>query len=547
VRFRWVDVGFVDDLGRINAEATRNTLVWTAIGLALLLAALAYFVFRFARPLYQLIGLANGLGSRDSAEVATQLKSAANEYADRGDEVGALARGLGKVGDLRSQLENQAYFDSLTELPNRSSLMAELDEKFREESDQSFAVSLLGVDHFKLINDSLGRQVGDELLAQYVDRVKAELKSDEYFARVGGDEFAVVTPMDSASGHWHKDINRRLAKAAARPFETSVGETRLSVTSGIALGHRDGGEPEKLMANADLALQDGKRNVRGSYQVFHPRLSQGFERQIQLVPELRSAVEDGSLEMAYQPVFDRTGRVITVEGFTSWDHSEMGVVPPTELLQLAENAGMISLLGEWSLERACRQIEAWRSSLEAVPSISVNVSNMYLRHEDFTNYIVNLLKTYPSAAGKLILEVDSSTLDPENAEWRQGIFASLARLGVLVSVDGFGDDYTALDVIERLDIHEVKIDRQLVAQATQHPRQLQRLQGLVDSIKGTSVVLQGIEQPEMLESIGRVDGNLFQGVALAAPMPAEYAMSLLNIAHAPVADGIGVLPVEVNA
>lgn|GEM_PF-6390815 len=195
-------------------------------------------------------------------------------------------------------------------------------------------MSLFGIDRLKLVNDSLGQQAGDELLVAYAHRVKRLLR--EYLARVGGDEFVVVTPVQNLNRHWPNEVNERIARATVKPIATSVGETRVSVTSGIALARRDGADPEKLLANVDLALQEGKRNVRGSFQIFHPRLSQGFERRVHLLPELRKAVAGGSLDMAYQPIFDRTGRVVSLEGLTRWNHPEMGVVKPNDLIQLAD-------------------------------------------------------------------------------------------------------------------------------------------------------------------------------------------------------------------
>ena len=313
------------------------------------------------------------------------------------------------------------------------------------------------------------------------------------------------------------------------------------MTSGLALAPRDGTEAEKLMANADLALDEGKRRVRGSFQEYLPRLSEGFERQTQLLPELRKAVDEGGLEMAYQPIFDRTGRVRAVEGLTRWNHPTLGVIPPSDFIPLAENSGMISSIGEWSLERACVQIDNWQKSLEEVPSISINISTMHLRHPDFVRYVARLFQAYPGSRGKLTMEVDDRIMNEDDREWHTEILEQLSSLGIVLSIDDFGNAYSSLTQLDGLNVHEVKVDRGFVARAAQSSGYLQLLHGMISLVKGQgkTVVLQGIETPEMLGALSAVDCDTFQGFALAKPMPAEYAAELFNTPHPEVAQRIG--------
>lgn len=528
-----VDVGFVDDLGRINADATRNTILFTLAALALVLVGLVFFIRRFVSPLYKLIGLANDLGTADGGSAAAELDETTRELSERQDEIGALSRGLGKVSGLRTELEHQAYFDSLTKLPVRSSLLTSLGQKLRTSASNPLGVSIVGIDGFKQVNDRLGQQAADELLISYADRLSAVLNDGEILARVGGDEFAVLSSVDPHNEQWAKELHQRLALASQDPFSTTSGEARVSTTAGITLAPRDGSDPEKLMANADLALNEGKRRVRGSFQMYEPRLSEGFERQTQLLPELRKAIDTEALEIAYQPVFDRSGRVIAVEGLTRWNHAELGVISPAEFIPLAESSGMISSIGEWSLEKACRQIKAWTKTLPEVPTVSINISTMHLRHPDFIRYVARLFNAYPAARGKLTMELDEEILSLDDSEWHREILTDLASLGILLSIDDFGNGYSSLSQLGSYGISEVKIDRRFVATAATDSAHLHLLHGMVSLVRGlgTTVVIQGIETPEMIESLAAVACNSYQGFALGKPMPAEYVSALFNAPH----------------
>ncbi len=513
-----VDVGWVDDLERINSETSDQAVALTVGLLAVLAFVCVLVMFWSFRPLHRLTEAAHALGRSDGFD------DESFELTSRRDEIGYLANGLAKVADLQRKLEFRAYNDSLTSVPNRAALVKELEDRFSSSrpGPESFAMLIVDLDGFKKVNDGLGHQAGDELLKTVAERLESVLADGEFLARLGGDEFAVLSAFSDDIRHEVDDLAERVSKQASGAFETRAGEARVSASVGVAVIPEHGRDTESAMSAADLALYDVKRSGAGAVRIYERSLSESFERQLHLVTELRLALANDHLSLAYQPIFDMAGHLTGVEGLARWNHPVEGPISPGEFIPIAESAGLIDELGSWALREACRQAERWAADGLSLPMISINVSTLQLRQPNFVASIAELLAAHPAARGRLCLELTESVLADQTGWYRQ-VLADLTALGISTSIDDFGTGYSSLSYLRNLPVDQVKIDRSFITAATKDPEHRQLLSGIVGLGKGLGlqVVLEGIETDEEFETVRHLDCDTLQGFLLGRPMAPE--------------------------
>lgn len=525
-----VDVGWVDDLNRINGEAADRAVAAMVILLGAVAVVCVVVMFYAFRPLHRLTEVAHALGSGDD-DPSIQLTG-------RRDEIGYLARGLTKVADLQRSLEQRAYNDVLTAIPNRAALVQELEKRFEDVSvgdltTSAFALLIIDLDGFKEVNDGLGHQAGDELLAAIAASLKSSLMPGEFVARLGGDEFALLSAIDPTIEATIDELAKRVTSSTSGLFETSAGDAYVTASIGIALIPRHGTTSAQAMSHADLALYGVKRNVRGAAMVYEMHLSTSFKRRLYLVSELRQALEQQSLRLEYQPLYDTTGKLCSFEGLARWTHEVEGPISPAEFIPIAENVGLIDQLGNWALEEGCKQLSAWAEEHDDVPCVSINVSILQLRDSRFVEAVSKLLDRYPAARGRLSLELTESVLLPRENDWHRDVLGALSEMGVHLAIDDFGTGYSSLNYLHELVVDQVKIDRTFVVSAAGDPRQAQLLAGIVGLGKGLglSVVLEGVETVEELALAQDLECDLVQGYLLGKAMPPDAAVALFGISH----------------
>lgn len=525
-----VDVGWVDDLNRINGEAADRALAAMVILLGAVALVCVVVMFYSFRPLHRLTEVAHALGSGDD--------DPSIELTERRDEIGYLARGLTKVADLQRSLERRAYNDALTAIPNRAALVQELDKRFEEVAvgdpmTSAFALLIIDLDGFKEVNDGLGHQAGDELLIAIAASLKSSLMPGEFVARLGGDEFALLSAIDPTIEARIDELAKRVTSSTSGLFETSAGDAYVTASIGIALIPRHGTTSVQAMSHADLALYGVKRNVRGAAMVYETHLSTSFKRRLYLVSELRRALEQQSLRLEYQPLYDTTGKLCSFEGLARWTHEVEGPISPAEFIPVAENVGLIDQLGNWALEEGCKQLSAWADEHGDVPCVSINVSILQLRDPRFVESVSKLLDRYPAARGRLSLELTESVLLPRENDWHRDVLGALSNMGVHLAIDDFGTGYSSLNYLHELVVDQVKIDRTFVVSAAGDPRQAQLLAGIVGLGKGLglSVVLEGVETVEELALAQDLQCDLVQGYLLGKAMPPDAAVALFGISH----------------
>ena len=526
-----VDVGWVDDLNRINAASARRAAAATALLLLVLAAVGVVVMFCRFRPMYHLTLFANGLATGD-VDSDVDLSS-------RHDEIGYLAQGLAKVASLQTSLRERAYTDNLTGIPNRAALVDELRDRFESMAEQpsadaNFAVLVVDLDGFKEVNDGLGHQAGDEVLVGVAEALTEATGEGEFLARLGGDEFAVLSRSGGSTRPAATELASRLQAAITKTFVTSGGNARLEASIGICLVPQDATNATDALRLADLALYEVKRSGGTATQFYDPSLLVSFERRLFLTKELRLALAtEGTITQVYQPLYDTTGRVRAVEALARWTHPVEGAIPPGEFVPLAESLGLVAELGTIVLDQACRQIADWQREFATVPCMSVNVSSMQLADPQFPGQVRAALDRHGIRPDQLCLEVTESVLIPGRNAPHRRVLGELVGMGLSLAIDDFGTGYSSLTYLHELVVDQVKLDRSFVHSVVDDPKQARLVKGIIGLAKNLDlcVVLEGVETERELAFGLANDCDLMQGFFLARPMSAEMVARGFDQTH----------------
>jgi diguanylate cyclase (GGDEF)-like protein/PAS domain S-box-containing protein len=449
------------------------------------------------------------------------IESTISRYrdADSADRLLITARDVSDQVALRRQVTHLTFNDGLTGLPNR----AYLEDRARA-ADTGPAVAgaiFLDLDGFTSVNDSVGHGAGDLVLAQAARRLRATVPPQHTVARWGGDEFAVLAE-GAASAQEIVDIAERLAGAIpAAPFRVADRDISLTASIGVALAGRDSEDDADghLLRNADVAMARAKESGGGRVQVFAAHMHADVVRRLELASDLRAAIAADGLELEYQPVVELgTGRVVGAEALIRWSRGGEPV-PPEDFLGVAEDCGLITLIGSWVLREACLQAAAWRDAGRPV-WVSVNCSLRQVTAAGFAESVVLALQEAGLPPDALTLEVTERVLI--EGEGLDGL-AELRRRGVRLAIDDFGTGYASLAYLRRLPADIIKIDPSFVAGLGTDPilAMLTRTIVGVGHDLGIQVVAEGIEQPEQFELLREMGCGLGQGYLVGAPMPAH--------------------------
>ena len=421
-----------------------------------------------------------------------------------------------RVRSAAQQTEHLSLHDPLTGLPNRLYFQQRLERRL--ETAGSAAVLLMDLDRFKEVNDTLGHDVGDQLLQQVGQRLRGLEQEETVVARLGGDEFAVLLAGDDVHV---EGMVQRITRDFSRPVRLDDIELDVSASMGIAVAPRDGSSAALLLRRAEVAMYDAKRRLAGVEHYSSDR-DPYSPRRLTLINDLSRALADGSLELHYQPQVElSTGRVTGVEALLRWQHPVWGSIPPDEFIPLAEHTGLIRPLTAFVLETAVQQCAAWRAAGTPVV-MAVNISMRNLLEPELSDVVARLLVRANLPAGMLKLEVTESAIvaDTERA---LGALERLVALGLSISVDDFGTGYSSLTRLRRLPVHEVKIDRTFVRNLADDSADLAIVRAVISlgHDLGLRVVAEGVEDQGAWSVLEELRCDLVQGYLLARPMPAE--------------------------
>ncbi|NIJ78772.1 diguanylate cyclase (GGDEF)-like protein [Xanthomonas campestris] len=431
-----------------------------------------------------------------------------------------LSRSLAQAN---AELVLAALHDPLTRLPNRVLLHEHVLQRIdRAQRDgQRFAVVLINLDGFKAINDGYGHHFGDQLLVAVAERMRAHQRAHGSLARLGADEFVLVSaiadPEDAAA------IAAHLLQALAVPFLVADQELRLSSSVGIALYPEGAGSEHQLMTHADAAMRHAKQAGRNRYSFFEHSMTGTTRERLQLLQDLPRALELGQFVLHYQPKYCADdGRPIGAEALIRWQHPEHGLVPPDSFIPLAERSGMIGPLGSWVLQQACRQMRAWREAGHGHWRVAVNLSAMQLASPSLLDEVTAILADCAIPPAQLTLEITES-MAMRDAEACLRTLDQLNTLGVRIAIDDFGTGYSNLMYLRRLPAHELKIDRSFVQAMDNGPEDIAIVAAVV-ALAHTmrlQVVAEGVETMAQRNTLERLGCDQLQGYLLGRPMDAE--------------------------
>ena len=492
-------------------------------------------------------------GMDDVSSVDAAYRSGATDFIAKpitwaliGHRVRYLLRGYQIVRDLKAaegRIRRLAYFDSLTGLPNREHfrhrLASELEIAKRDE--RSLALLCIDLDNFKRINDTLGHGVGDELLRTVASRLREALRTsdavgragpegaDENLSRLGGDEFMVLLSDISALAQTGV-VAERIVRTITQPMRLTQHEVLVTPSIGIALYPADGSDHETLVRNADLAMYFAKRQGPGTFAFFAATMSAGALKRLTIEGKLREAIANNELSLQFQPQFDlSTGLISSMEALLRWNNAELGAVPPSEFIPIAEETGQILPIGEWVLRTACAQAKAWHDEGLPATRMAVNVSVLQLSRRDFPEVVRSVLDQTGLQPELLELEITESAIMQNEAMTEEALH-QLKKIGVKIAIDDFGTGYSSFSRLKEFPIDRLKIDRSFV----QHLHSRGEDQAITSAIIAMAktlqleVVAEGVEESAQLMVLQDERCTLAQGFLLGRPLASSEARLLLR-------------------
>jgi diguanylate cyclase (GGDEF)-like protein/PAS domain S-box-containing protein len=467
------------------------------------------------------------------------------EVAEGGDASGWMIGTLQDITEQKAaqeQILHLASYDSLTGLANRHLFMERLARAIHsaKKHDRRVGLLYLDLDKFKRINDTLGHAAGDTMLRGVADVLldnvrgsdivcRVERKHDPEISRLGGDEFTVLLSHISDAED-AGDVARRVLESLPAPMTIEGHEISPTASIGIAVYPMDGRDSETLLKNADTAMYHAKDLGRNNYQFYNDSMNRASIRKLTLETQLRRAIDQGGLELAYQPRVDlSSGEVVGVEALLRWNHPELGKVAPREIIPLAEETGLIVPIGEWVLEAACEQAKAWQNEGYEPLLLSANVSSRQFIHHDLRKTVSSALQRSGLSPEQLEIEITESLLlqDDENTAL---ILRDLRAIGVRVALDDFGTGYSSLSYITRFPLDTVKMDRCFVRDVDSDPsaRGISEAVINVAHTLGARVVAEGVDALEQADVLQAQGCDEFQGFLFSGAVPPEDFVRFLT-------------------
>lgn len=453
------------------------------------------------------------------------------------DESGKAYRIAGSQTDItdRKMAEEQslhdAFHDALTGLPNRALFMDRLQHaikslhsQLQRHSNYQYAVLFLDLDRFKVINDSLGHIIGDQLLISVGQRLVSCLRPSDTVARLGGDEFAVLLENIKDSKEV-LEVTERLLMKLVLPFDIKGHTVVTTASIGVAIGSEIYRGSEEVLRDADIAMYQAKAKGKACFEVFEAHMYASIVERLQLEADLRTALEHKEFRMHYQPIMDLTSnKIIGFEALIRWYHPKRGILYPMEFIPLAEESGLIFPIGEWILMESCRQLRQWQNQYPSNPllKMSINISSKQFSHPGLVDRITQVLKDTGVDASSLALEITESMI-MKNADAASVMLSRLRDMGVHIHIDDFGTGYSSLSYIHRLPVNALKIDRSFISRILDNEEHLEIIKAIISLANNLKfdVIAEGLEVYGQLSKIKSLKCQFGQGFFFSMPMEPE--------------------------
>jgi diguanylate cyclase (GGDEF)-like protein len=497
--------------------------------------ALVSHIRSFARAANEGVGVsfeADWGGSAPPRRVAVDVTPICDDAGECVQLIGA-AYEVTEHRRLEAELAHRTRHDPLTELPNRVMLVEWLaDALARCAPERMVGLVLLDIDHFKIVNDSLGHDAGDELLSSAARRVERVLRAGDKLARLGGDELAVVCH-DARRVDDVAILARRVRSVFDEAFTLSTAdEVFLGASVGVAVSHGPHDNPARLMRDADVAMFAAKELGRGRVETFDETMRERAVKRLEVEGALRRALVRGEFRVHYQPLVDfQQSEVIGFEALVRWEHPEQGLLPPEEFLAVAEDTGLIVPIGAWVLQEACAQAARWaaESPGESKLTVSVNLSAQQLVDPNLVAIVEGAVAATSLDTSLLLLEITETVL-MEHRDRAIEVLGQLASRGVRISIDDFGTGQSSLGYLKVLPIDTIKIDQSLIDGISKSPEDSAIVAALVQlgHALGLTVTAEGVEDVGQLHTLRALGCDLGQGYYFARPQPAEVVRALVH-------------------
>ncbi|MFQ5483129.1 MAG: EAL domain-containing protein, partial [Nitrospinaceae bacterium] len=465
---------------------------------------------------------------KDGSIYPAEIRFQVVPNAGKAPQILAWLRDMTEHKYMEEAIHQMAYYDSVTGLPNRNLLadrLAVVLTQSRRNRDH-VAIIFMDLDHFKIINDTLGHSCGDELLKEVAQRLKTLLRKEDTVARLGGDEFVIVAPAIGQAGSAAL-LAEKILQQFDEPIVVEGNELYVGASLGVSIFPEDGDKESVLLKNADLALYRAKELGRNNFQLYTPAMNRKVMERVAIQKNLRKAIELDEFELVFQPRVELvSGAIVGVEALVRWNNPELGHMMPSEFIPVAEDTRLIIELGTWTLLQACRDLKIWQDAGLSL-SVAVNLSTLQFTHPSLVNEVQSVLEETGVAPDAVELEI-TETILMKDTDLAIGVLKNLCAKGIRVAIDDFGTGYSSLNYLKNLPIHFLKIDQTFIRDFSQPTNRaiIKTIVSLAHSL-GLRTVAEGVETEDQKKFLQSIDCNEAQGYLFSPPLSARGVEELL--------------------
>lgn len=489
------------------------------------------------------ISIEGSILCRNANQIPVEVKARHIQLGD-GNYILAVARDISLRKQQEARIHHLAYYDALTGLPNRSLFMDRLHQVLAKSvrHDQQSALLFMDLDRFKNINDSLGHDVGDDLLIVIANRLKVMMRDEDTVARLGGDEFVVILPelanrMEPAALNARR-ITNRILESLAEPIQVGEHTLHISASIGIRLFPDGSLDARSILKQADTALYRAKSSGRNTFHFYRPSMQLLADQHLAMEKSLHTSLQNNELYLHYQPQVNQDFQIIGAEALLRWQHPEQGFVPPDQFIPLAEETGLILPIGRWVLEQGCSQLSRWEKEGLCPENfrLAVNISARQFEHGNFIDSLNEVIQQTGANPDLLELELTESLLI-SSLESTIEKMEAIRAMGIALSIDDFGTGYSSLKYLKKMPINQLKIDKSFVADLltdTNDKAITETIIAMANHMK-LQTIAEGVEDAEVMEQLIKLGCYHFQGYYFSRPVSVENYTELLKVQKLPLA------------
>ncbi len=507
---------------------SRKTLIITIVLIAIATLIISFITLNkmLSLPLKRLL---NGIEIISKGDYSHQIDVTSN------DEFGHISLEFNKMAQTiaarEQELDKLAHFDALTQMPNRVMFQKHSDAAINraKRRNSKLAIFFLDLDEFKIINDTLGHNVGDQLLIEVSKNLSKIMRNSDFLARIGGDEFNIlVEDLDSAVAA--EEIAQKIIAQMKKPLMVNGKKMHITSSVGISIYPNDGQESVTLLKNADLAMYQAKADGRNKYHFFSQELEVSLNRRTAILKELKQALNNQEFQLYYQPKFSlKDGTIYAAEALLRWENKELGFVTPDQFIPLAEESGEIIRIGAWVIERACHDFARWQKNNLGITQVSVNVSNIQFDNENILEILQSNIKSAGISAASLEVEMTESFIH-KNSNKALATLHRIRDIGIELAIDDFGTGYSSMSYLKRLPLNRIKIDKSFIEHIPHDSDDVEITKIIVALAKvmELSITAEGIETVEQMRFLQELECDEGQGYLCSRPLPHDAFMAFVR-------------------